>query len=73
MVKLEWEESEKDMQRITIYFDEEHTLSTDLSSNEADKLIEWFHGEEKVYKLITSLRTYYIAKKHIRHINVSDV
>lgn len=61
------------MKKITIYFDEEHTLSTDLSSDETDQFIEWFNGEDKVYKLVTSLRTYYIAKPHIRHINVSNV
>lgn len=61
------------MKRITIYFNEEHTLSTDLSSDEVEQFIEWFHGEGAVYKLATSLRTYYIAKRHIRHINVSNV
>lgn len=61
------------VKKITIYFDEEHTLSIDLSSDETDRFIEWFNGEGSVYKLSTSLRVYYIAKNHIRHINVSSV
>ncbi len=61
------------MKKITIYFDNEHTLSTDLSGDETEQFIEWFYGEEKVYKLATSIRTYYIAKIHIKHINVSDI
>lgn len=61
------------MKKITIYFDNEHTLSVDLNSSEVDDVIEWFKGTEKVYKLATSIRVYYISKDHIRHINVSEI
>ena len=61
------------MQKITIYFDNEHTLSVDLDKEEVDNVIKWFEGNESVYKLVTSIRTYYIAKEHIRHINVSTL
>ena len=61
------------MKKITIYFDNEHTLSVDLDEKEVNKVIEWFEGSVSVYKLVTSIRTYYIAKEHIRHINVSTL
>ena len=59
------------MKKITIYFDNEHTLSVDLDETEVQRVIEWFEGDKSVYKLVTSIRTYYIAREHIRHINVS--
>lgn len=59
------------MKKITIYFDNEHTLSVDLDDSEVDKVIKWFEGEVSVYKLETPIRTYYVSKDHIRHINVS--
>ena len=59
------------MKKITIYFDNEHTLSVDLDETEVQRVIEWFEGNKSVYKLVTSIRTYYIAREHIRHINVS--
>lgn len=61
------------MKKITIYFDNEHTLSVDLDEKEVEKVIKWFEGEGSVYKLVTSIRTYYIAKQHIRHINVTTL
>ncbi len=61
------------MKKITIYFDNEHTLSVDLNDDEVERVIEWFSGSESVYKLVTSIRTYYIAREHIRHINVSTI
>ena len=61
------------MKKITIYFDNEHTLSVDLDEEEAEKVIEWFEGTKSVYKLVTSIRTYYVAKEHVRHINVSTL
>lgn len=61
------------MEKITIYFDNEHTLSVDLDGSEVEKIIKWFYGDERVYKLQTNIRTYYISKEHIRHINVSKI
>ncbi len=61
------------MEKITIYFDNEHTLAVDLKSDEVEKIIKWFYGDESVYKITTSIRTYYISKEHIRHINVSKI
>ena len=61
------------MKKITIYFDDEHTLSVDLDQAESEKVIEWFKSGESVYKIVTSIRTYYIAREHIRHINVSEL
>lgn len=61
------------MKKITIYFDNEHTLSVDLDDKELDKVIEWFEGSDSVYKIDTSIRTYYISRDHIRHINVSTI
>lgn len=61
------------MEKITIYFDNEHTLSVDLDKKEVESVIEWFKSEESVYKLVTSIRTYYIAREQIRHINVSKL
>ncbi len=61
------------MKKITIYFDNEHTLAVDLDDAEVDRVIEWFKSDESVYKLVTSIRTYYIAREHIRHINVSTL
>lgn len=61
------------MEKITIYFDNEHTLAVDLKSDEVEKVIQWFYGDKPVYKLTTAIRTYYVAKSHIRHINVSKI
>lgn len=61
------------MKKITIYFDNEHTLSVDIDDNEVKKVIAWFSSSESVYKLVTSIRTYYISREHIRHINVSTI
>lgn len=60
------------MKKVTIYFDEDHTISADVSEDEAQKIIDWFYGSETVYKLVTSIRTYYISKNHIRHISVTE-
>lgn len=61
------------MKKITIYFDNEHTLSVDVDDSEVEKVINWFSSSQSVYKLVTSIRTYYIAREHIRHINVSTI
>lgn len=61
------------MKKITMYFDNEHTLAIDLDDAEVEKLIEWFEGTKSVYKLVTAIRTYYIAREHIRHINVTEL
>lgn len=61
------------MKKITIYFDNEHTLALDINETEVDKIINWFESTSPVYKLETSIRTYYIAREHIRHINVSEL
>lgn len=61
------------MEKITIYFDNEHTLSVDLDKKEVERVIDWFKSDESVYKLVTSIRTYYIAREQIRHINVSTL
>lgn len=61
------------MTKVTIYFDNEHTLAVDIDDKEVEKVITWFRGSESVYKLVTSIRTYYIAREHVRHINVSTI
>lgn len=61
------------MKKITIYFDNEHTLALEINEDEVEKLINWFESTASVYKLVTSIRTYYIAREHIRHINVSEL